>query len=93
MVSFADVKEPTFAQTRKVICCIFWMLFQKFRFLLEGDLLTESEKNDFRKISVDMEDNVAVFSLKPLSFYLSRYYGKKVIILLDEYAPPCRRRI
>lgn len=88
MVSFADVKEPTFAQTRKVICRIFWMLFQKFRFLLEGDLLTESEKNDFRKISVDMEDNVAVFSLKTLSFYLSRYYGKKVIILLDEYDTP-----
>ena len=32
-----------------------------------------------------MEDDTAAFSLKMLSGYLSRYYGKKVIILLDEY--------
>ena len=88
MVSFADVKEITFEQTRKVMCRILWLLFEKFSFLLEGDLLSESEKNDFRKVTAEMEDSVAVFSLKMLSLYLSRYYGKKVIILLDEYDTP-----
>ena len=36
-------------------------------------------------IAVDMEDNAASVSLKALSDYLCRYYGKKVVILLDEY--------
>ena len=35
-----------------------------------------------------MEDYQASSSLASLSNYLSRYYGKKVIILLDEYDTP-----
>ena len=35
-----------------------------------------------------MEDNEASFAIKGLSGYLERYYGKKVIILLDEYDTP-----
>ena len=88
MLSFADVKETSFVQARKTICRIIKLLYDRFDFLLEGDLLSESEKDDFHRISVKMEDNTAAFSLKMLSIYLSRYYGKKVIILLDEYDTP-----
>ena len=35
-----------------------------------------------------MEDYMASLSPKMLSDYLYRYYGKKVIILLDEYDTP-----
>lgn len=35
-----------------------------------------------------MEDYLATDSLNALSDYLMRYYGKKVIILLDEYDTP-----
>ncbi len=35
-----------------------------------------------------MTDSDAAYSLKALSLYLSRYYGKKVVILLDEYDTP-----
>ena len=55
---------------------------------MEGCLLNESEKEEFRNISVDMEDNEASYALKSLSDYLCRYFGKKVIILLDEYDTP-----
>lgn len=87
-LSFADVKQTTFDQARKTICRIIKMIYNKYDFLLESNLLNESEKEDFRRISVDMEDNEAAFSLKMLSDYLSRYYNKKVIILLDEYDTP-----
>ncbi len=87
-LSFADVKETSFIQTRKLICRIIRMLYDRFDFLLEGDCLSDSEKESFRRISVDMEDNEASYSLKMLTLYLYRYYGKKVIILLDEYDTP-----
>lgn len=87
-ISFADVKEITYIQTKKKICRIIKALYNKYNFLLENDLLNESEKKDFLNISVDMEDNEASYSLKALSDYLSRYYKKKVIILLDEYDTP-----
>lgn len=87
-VSFADVKETSFEQARKAICRIIKDLYNAHDFLLKSDLFNDSEKADFQHISVDMEDHEASFSLKALSNYLSRYYGKKVIILLDEYDTP-----
>lgn len=87
-LSFADVKAGTFSQARKTICRIIKNLYNKFNFLLEENILSGSEQEDFLKISVDMEDNEAAFSLKSLSAYLYRYYGKEVIILLDEYDTP-----
>lgn len=87
-VSFADVKETSFEQARKAICRIIKDLYNAHDFLLKSELLNDSEKADFQHISVDMEDHEASFSLKTLSNYLSRYYGKKVIILLDEYDTP-----
>lgn len=87
-LSFSDVKEKTFREARKKICKTIQLLYNEFYFLLDGELLHASEKEDFQKISVDMEDYMASLSLKLLSGYLHRYYGKKVIILLDEYDTP-----
>ena len=86
-LSFADIKETSFIQARKKMCRIINELYKQFDFLLKTDLLTESEKKEFW-ISADMEDNQLSFSLKLLSSHLSRYYGKKVLIFLDEYDTP-----
>ena len=87
-LSFADVKETTFQEARKKICKLLQLTYNKFDFLLKSDLLNENEKGDFQKISPEMENYMASLSLKLLSAYLSRYYGKKAIILLDEYDTP-----
>lgn len=82
------MKETSFLGTRKRICQIITDLYNKFDFLLESDVLNENEKISYRKVSADMEDFLAADSLNALSDYLMRYYGKKVIILLDEYDTP-----
>ena len=87
-LSFADVKETTFQGARQKICKILQMSYNKFDFLLEEEILNENEKRDFQKVSTDMESYMASLSLKMLSDFLCRYYGKKVIILLDEYDTP-----
>ncbi len=87
-LSFADVKESDYPQTRKKICSTVKELYHQYLFLLDGDLLSESEKRDFQSISPDMEDYEASGSVKALCRYISRYYKKKVIILLDEYDTP-----
>ena len=45
-------------------------------------------KKAYWDISADMEDYLASEALSNPSDYLMRYYGKKVIILLDEYDTP-----
>jgi len=87
-LSFANVKEISFSNARKKICQIITNLYNKYDYLLEGDGLNADEKGRFRKVSAEMEDYIASDSLNALSNYLSRYYGKKVIILLDEYDTP-----
>ena len=87
-VSFAKVKENSYQGARKRICQIIKDLYNRFDFLVDSGKLNDSEKDAYQKISADMEDYVAADSLNALSNYLMRYYGKKVIILLDEYDTP-----
>ncbi len=51
-------------------------------------LLYESDVAYFKRVSENMDDSDASLALYQLSDYLYRYYGKKVIILLDEYDTP-----
>ena len=87
-LGFADVKEVSFSAAREKICQIIKMAFGKYRFLLDSDFLAEDEKEDVRKLSADPDNGTITLSLKMLSLFLSRYYGKKAIILLDEYDTP-----
>ncbi len=87
-LSFAKVKETTYQGARKRICQIIKDLYNRFDFLVGSGKLNASEKETFQKVSADMEDYIAADSLNALSNYLMRYYGRKVIILLDEYDTP-----
>ena len=87
-ISFADIKEGTFADAKEKICYIIEKTFNRYDFLMRSDVLNEKEKNFFQSVSSEMKNYVATSSLGTLSEYLYRYYGKKVIILLDEYDTP-----
>lgn len=87
-LSFANVKEQRYETARRKICQIFSNLYSQYDFLLKGNLLNEKEKRFFDSVRVDMDDVTATLSLYQLSLYLSRYYEKNVVILLDEYDTP-----
>ena len=87
-LSFADVKQNNYEETIQKIKKIIFDIYQKYDFLKDWEGLTDKEKTAFKNIDCDMSDIVAQGAIKDLSDYLSRYYGKKVIILLDEYDTP-----
>ena len=87
-LTFSEAKKRRFEDIRRDLCYLIEQLYERHRFLLEGDLLTEKEKKDFEAIHKDMNDTLFGSALRNLSDYLHRYYGKKVIILLDEYDVP-----
>lgn len=88
-LSFARVKETNYADTRERICSILRNLYIKFSFLKDSEVLTDADKAYFDRIlAVENSNSDATAALYQLSDYLYRYYGKKVIILLDEYDTP-----
>lgn len=87
-LSFANVKESDYRGTKQSINRIIEDIYNKNVFLLESGCLTENEKDYFRSVTYDMEDGTATWAIHKMSDFLSRYYKKKVIILLDEYDTP-----
>jgi len=88
-LSFANIKEKDFKTTKEKICLLLTNLYVKYSFLKESTVLTDADRAFFDRIlSVNMRDSDATLTLYQLSDYLYRYYGKKVIILLDEYDTP-----
>ena len=87
-LSFANIKENNYKIVRKKICQQLTDLYARHAFLLNEGILYETERDYFKGVNVDMDDAVATIALNRLSEYLCRYYGKNVIILLDEYDTP-----
>lgn len=87
-LSFAIVKEKDYETTRRKICQLLVNLYVQNNFLLDSNVLTEKDRIFFQSVLIDMGDVEATLAIYQLSDYLSRFYGKKVIILLDEYDTP-----
>lgn len=87
-LSFAGIKETEYTLSVRRFCEILQGLYIKNYFLLNTNVLTEGEKKTFKKMADQMGSADAAMALHWLSDYLYRYYGKKVIIILDEYDTP-----
>ncbi len=87
-LSFAGIKSSSFAEAKKGLFYLIEKLYNRCEFLLKEGSLNEKEKDYIKNISVNMDNYSAISSLGTLSEFLYRYYGKKVIILLDEYDTP-----
>ena len=87
-LSFANVKERDFASAKIRICQLLTDLYIKNSFLLDSDVMTSADREFFQSVEPTMPEVVATIAIYKLSDFLYRYYGKKVIILLDEYDTP-----
>ena len=87
-LSFAGIKASSFSEAKKCLFYLIEKLYNRYEFLLKEDSLNEKEREFIKNISANMDDYSAISSLGTLSEFLYRYYGRKVIILLDEYDTP-----
>ncbi len=87
-LSFAGVKEKDYKAAVYRINQILTNLYYDFSFIAEGDTLLPGEKQYFQSICAEMPEVTATMALHQLTRFLYKYYGKKVILLLDEYDTP-----
>ena len=87
-LSLAAVKGKDFATQREQIVRQIVRLFHAFQDLNTPEHLNPEEQKQFSSMTVDMSDAAFFESLNFLCELLHRRYGKKAIILLDEYDTP-----
>lgn len=96
-ISLKSVSGADYPTARALMCQAVGNEALKFYELLTSDRLTDREREMYDQlITVDktgkgiyaMSDAVLMGSLKTLSALLEKHYGKKVIILIDEYDVP-----
>lgn len=87
-LSFANVKERSYQAAKGRICQLITDLYTKNSFLRECDWMAAADREFFDSVRADMPEIVATLAIYKLCDYMYRYYGKKVIILLDEYDTP-----
>lgn len=87
-LSFANVKEADFKTAGYRIRQLLMKIYEKNKFLCTCGKLSEAETGYFERMASGMSEEDAPLALYQMSDFLYRYYGKKVIILLDEYDTP-----
>ena len=88
-ISLKKIKEPTWDDCLELFKEAISELYENFDFLLDSDKIRDYNKNKFEKIILRTA-GIADYksSLQKLSKYLRKHFGKKVIILVDEYDTP-----
>lgn len=93
-LSFKNVEGLTFADAQYRLAELIAGEAERFAFLAQSDKLTENERSLYCGLTAVREGRYAlagevlVSALQLLSKLLSKHYGQKTIILLDEYDVP-----
>lgn len=87
-ISFAVVKADNYGETMQWIKRIFSEAVANFEFLLSSEKVSEYNRQALRRIHEGMDNVTASGVLNLLCACLRQHYGKKAIILLDEYDTP-----
>ena len=96
-LSFASIKGSNYNDARDGIIMAINEAYSEHRYLLESKKLTEGERKCFEEldnyaknpgVKEAVANDTICNAIKNLANCLYRYYGKKVIILLDEYDTP-----
>lgn len=84
----AGVKNDDYEGAIKLIEFEISDIYRRIKHNLDLEKLSEDDRNIIESMSTGIDEYKALTAIKMLSGILSRYYGKKVILLLDEYDTP-----
>lgn len=86
--SLAGVKANNIQDMKALVKFVITNLYGMYKKIMKSDKFDESDRESFAAVNEKMEDFKAQTAIHSLCIYLEKYYGKKVIVLLDEYDTP-----
>ncbi len=91
-LSLKNVDAANFTMAREMMAGVVADTAGQHRFLLESERLGKEDKNEFRKLlDRDMDELTIIYSLWMLTRLLKKHYGRRTILLIDEYDVPLQK--
>lgn len=88
-VSLKNIDAADYETARAMTVKIINLEARRLQFLMQSKKLTAFDKEEFtRLLQRQMDDDTLFYSLQELTELLNKHYGKKVILLIDEYDVP-----
>ena len=87
-MSFASVKTGSVESIKIAVKQIISNIYDRFRDIMKSELFCDNDRAYYSSINMNMSDEKVYTSINQLCIYLEKYYGKKTIVLLDEYDTP-----
>ncbi len=85
-ISFKDIKQNTWVDSEKRINFLLSSLYKKYKHIYTT--LDDVDQNEFGNIWYKRDNGDYAVALNMLCKYVSEFYGKKVVLLIDEYDTP-----
>jgi hypothetical protein len=91
-LSFRGAKMNVWEDTARMLIFEIAREFKRHQYLLRGELLSPAEKEKYGEL-MNEYGSLAAYSqgILVLSGHLNRYFGKNVIVLIDEYDTPIQQ--
>lgn len=94
-ISLKGVGSRSFEDAKESLKVVIGKEAERFYFLKDSEKLTQEQKTSYQALisvredgSYMMSDVALQYSIQRLSMLLAKHYGRKVIILIDEYDVP-----
>ncbi len=87
-LSFADVKDSTFENAKRKIYQTLIRIYSSYTEVMDRGVMTKQDIEYVDSVGMEMSEAVATTSLKTITDIMYRMYGRKTVILLDEYDTP-----
>jgi len=87
-LSFAAIKSGEPVKIKVAVKQIVSNIYKSFNYLMEAPVFDHDDRKYYNSVNDDMSDETVYIAINRLCIYLEKYYGKKAIILLDEYDTP-----
>ena len=91
-VSFASIKDKSFEDAKFSMVELFLDLYKRYPYVETDEMLIQAKKTVIRQVGegkpITVENTVLTHAMNGLASKLYEHFGKKVLILLDEYDTP-----
>ncbi len=87
-LTFAGIKYRDYKTTKRAMNTLIAEQFNDYRDVVGYDSMSDIDRERYDAVREDMTDDTAAMSLNFLCSLLEKHFGKKAIVLMDEYDTP-----